>query len=157
MGGSKLLIWVYLPRLFQRITRFATWPILPPPEQLQLLPEQAEEFTARRTEADQLANLILIEIQSPMPSHIMSFRRSNLQMRSRGNTKPAAVALHGLPSRSLSQNPPTKLQPLFIEAHRQMPACPVACPFDGASPPTLVFGRLRGHAFVLELAALALS
>jgi len=57
----------------------------------------------------------------------------------------------------LSQSPPAKLQPLFIEAHRQMPACPVACPFAGASPPTLVFGQLRCHAFVLEWAALALS
>jgi hypothetical protein len=29
---------VYLPREFQRLTRFAPWPILPPPEPLQLLP-----------------------------------------------------------------------------------------------------------------------
>jgi hypothetical protein len=38
-----------------------------------------KELTARRTGADQLANLTLIEIQSPSSSH-MSFWLANLQM-----------------------------------------------------------------------------
>src|SRR5882724_4896708 len=68
---SKVGVSVHLPRSFQRLTRFASGQILPPPLPLQFLPQHVKEPTSRSHGADQVAQLRFVELKSPASAHFM--------------------------------------------------------------------------------------